>query len=34
VQGYRLPARFELQNANASLRVVITRWALQAGGGS
>lgn len=34
VQGYRLPARFELQNANASLRVVITRWALQPGSGS
>jgi outer membrane lipoprotein LolB len=34
VQGYQLPARFEVQNANASLRVVITRWALQAGSGS
>ena len=30
VQGYVLPVRLELDNANANLRVVITRWTLDA----
>jgi outer membrane lipoprotein LolB len=33
VQGYVLPVRIELENANASLRVLITRWTLQPAGG-
>jgi outer membrane lipoprotein LolB len=33
VQGYALPVRLELENANASLGLVITRWTLQPAGG-
>jgi len=32
VQGYVLPVRLELDNANANLRVVITRWTLEPAG--
>jgi outer membrane biogenesis lipoprotein LolB len=33
VQGYALPVRLELENANASLGLVITRWTLRPAGG-
>lgn len=32
VEGYELPVRLELENTNANLRVVITRWTLQPAG--
>ena len=32
VDGYELPVRLELDNANANLRVVITHWTLQPAG--
>jgi len=32
VQGYTLPVRLELDNANANLRLVITRWTLEPAG--
>lgn len=32
VQGYVLPVRLELSNANANLRMVITRWTLEPAG--